>query len=220
MRPCPVCSDPSYYIVRFPYSIDPNTALVACNRCGHWFVDATSFNVDFFTDYYSSIYETDDAPYSAARLLDLATVISDWGVSRCLDIGGLDGVLAGVLRSRFNIDCAVAGVGSSGPVLETKYPAVVLSHTLEHVYDMESFFALVGSVLDPGGLVFVEVPCHLDIYDYQYDAHWQHLQKFRPFDLVRLFERFGYSVPVSVRIADYREYVVWRVIARSPIEPI
>jgi hypothetical protein len=116
----------------------------------------------------------------------------------------MDGELQARLRAR-NVVCDVAGVGDEYPY----HHGVILSHTLEHVYDVGAFIDRIAC-----DWLFIEVPIHLEyLPPMEYDHHWQHVNKFRPQDLETLIEQKGYKVRISKQIEDYREYKVWRLAA-------
>ena len=59
------------------------------------------------------------------------------------------------------------------------YDLVILSHVLEHVISPVAFLAKLGSLLKPGGKVFVDIPdvCH---YHWLADLHIAHIYHFSP----------------------------------------
>jgi hypothetical protein len=166
----------------------------------------------WFDDYYLTKYQTDDKPYSDARLNSLAKCIAGYAHSYVLDIGGMDGEL----QSRLNyagLICDVAGVGDEA---KKEYGAVILSHTLEHIYDIGAMFERIDAALTVGGYLFIEVPIHLGYNEPQaYDWHFQHINKFRPEDIERLCTQKGFKIMESKQIEDYREYNVWRIVGRK-----
>ena len=91
-----------------------------------------------------------------------------------------------------------------------------MSHTLEHIYDIQIMFERVLAHLGVRGYyLFIEIPVHLEyVKPTEYDYHWQHINKFRPSDIERLCTRKGYEIMVSQQIEDYREYKVWRIAGR------
>jgi hypothetical protein len=174
-------------------------------------VDGLHLSQAWFDDYYLTKYQTDDKPYSDARLNSLADCMASYVRRRVLDIGGLDGELQSRIKSR-KIACYVSGVGD---VNEYKHDAVILSHTLEHIYNIGAMFERIDKALNDVGYLFIEVPIHLGYNEPQaYDYHWQHINKFRPIDLERLCTRKGFEIVESKQIEDYREYQVWRLVGR------
>ncbi len=198
MRNCQICLHNGKKVIQNKYG---QFCLFECTRCGHRYVDALKLHQGWFDYYYLMEYKTDDKPYSDARLNALADFVALWS-GMVLDIGGLDGELQSRLKSR-GIQVAVAGVGDYYPSSD----CVVLSHTLEHVYDVDAFLDMITC-----RLLVIEIPIHFGyVAPQEYDYHWQHVNKFSPIDIESLLRRKGYSVKVSEHIEDYRGYQVWRI---------
>lgn len=219
MRTCPVCNSPNrkMKIEQYDFTsvvnaggVAPGLSLFACEGCGMHYVDGANVDQAWFDEYYSTIYRTDDKEFSDQRLNDLALLVRDMRIFDVLDIGGMDGELVTRLHAH-GINALPAGVGDE-PASE--YGAVILSHTLEHIYDVPAMMRRVQKALKPGGLLFVEVPIWFDYNDLTYDAHWQHVNKFTPLGLARLFVDNGFTVAQHHHLPDYREYKVWRIVGK------
>lgn len=183
-----------------------------CTKCGHRYVDGLNLSQAWFDDYYLTKYKTDDKPYSDARLASLAECVAGYGCKLPLDIGGTDMELVRRLQDRG----LIAFAGGIDTHNGTNHDAVILSHTLEHIYDIGAMFARIDKALKDNGYLFIEVPVHLGYQDPKaYDLHWQHINKFRAGDLERLCTQKGYEVVESKQIEDYREYNVWRIVGRK-----
>lgn len=217
MRNCPICDHNGKRVIMNDYcgtsmvnAEVKSMCLFECTRCGHRYLDGLHLSQAWFDDYYLHRYQTDDKPYSDARLNSLADCVKSYKPRVILDIGGMDGEL----QARFSAydNCDVAGVGWKS---KARYDAVILSHTLEHIYDVPAMFENIKSHLNPDGLLFVEVPIHMGYKEPKaYDYHWQHINKFRPNDLYDLFVRNGFEIPVWDRLPDYREYQCWRIVGQ------
>jgi hypothetical protein len=208
MRSCPICQFDDSLI------IDPNYmgyALHECRQCGHRFVDSEALSQAWLDDYYLNTYKTDDLPYSDARLNSLAQCVSRYSMS-VKDIGGMDGELQKWLEIR-GVICDVSGVGDWRIGL---YDGVILSHTLEHIYDIPAMFRRIKANLVQGGYLFIEVPIHSPWYlaPETYDRHWQHINKFRVCDLVSILMSNKIEIVESVVLPMYREYHCHRMVGR------
>ncbi len=220
MRDCPSCDYPFRSVLVAEYNkpsllkynlAGPVLSLCQCEMCGMMYVDGGQVDQAWFDNYYLKFYKTDDKPFSDARLESLAKCIDDYlDDAFVLDIGGTDGELIKIL-SRMGAVALPSGVGD---VERFSYDAVILSHTLEHIYDVPAMFKRIKAALVSGGLLFIEVPIWLTYDDLTYDNHWQHINKFRSSDLENILKTNGFDVVLSERIADYREYNVWRIIGR------
>ena len=211
MRDCPICGSNGKRVVMNDYGGEGvRLGLFACADCGHRYLDA-DVSQAWFDEYYAHRYITDVSMFGAARWETLAEYIASYEPIEVLDIGGLDGELAERIRAH-GIYCRVAGVQTE---VMGKFDAVVLSHTLEHVYDLPGMMAYIKDKLKAKGLLFVEGPVHLAYVDpMAYDPYWQHINKFRPEDMDALFKRYGLDILESERLDDYQEYHCWRTVGQ------
>lgn len=211
MRSCQICGESARQEICRHYN-HREMDLFACEGCGFRYVDGNSLSQGWFDRYYLAEYTTSDTPYSFARYQSLAQYVAE-RAKNVLDIGGKNGELHEHFAIIQGLNYEAIGVGES---IKQKYDCVVLSHTLEHVYELAPLFTLVSDALDPGGWLVVEVPVHLEyLAPGDYDNHWQHINKFRPPDLVRLLADRGYVIDESVPIDDYLEYRCWRIAGRK-----
>lgn len=212
MRKCQICNHDGKRVILNDYHDFKGLCLFECTACGHRYVDGLQLSQAWFDNYYLTQYTTDDKPYSDARLASLTKCVTGYAPFTVLDIGGMDGELQSRIQER-GVSCYVSGVGN----IDTHvHEAVVISHTLEHIYDIGAMFERVHKTLKQGGHLFIEIPIHLE---YQapkaYDLHWQHINKFRPQDMERLLTQKGLTVMESKQLPDYREYQVWRIVGRA-----
>lgn len=202
MRNCPVCDSDIREIAVRDYM---NFTLYKC-ECGMHYIDGDVYQ-SWFDDYYLTKYKTDDEPYSDDRLNSMASKIASYEPRSVLDIGGMDGELQRRLVA-LGIKCDVTGVKNDN---QRKYDFVVLSHTLEHIYDIPSMFQRILGNL--GNRLFIEIPVWENYEDLTYDFHWQHINKFTKTALVHLLWHHGFYINLSEPLPDYREYHCHRVIA-------
>jgi len=213
MRECQICHRTGKKTLFNDYDSQP-MCLFECTDCGHRYVDALHLTQEWFDDYYLHRYSTDDLNHSVARLDSLAAFVMTLKPKTVLDIGGRDLELQRRLDAA-GADCTAVDVGWKA---SAKFNAVVLSHTLEHVYEVGDLLKRVVDVLSPKGALVIEVPIHegythIDKYDY----HFQHINKFRPADLLKLLQDNGFDVIQNRRIEDYREYQCWRIAGRYAV---
>ena len=206
MRSCPICASDERRELELPYC-HKDMGLYACTSCGFRYVDAEWLDQAWFDNYYATKYQTDDQRYSYDRYESLAVYVKSIA-NDVLDIGGLDGELGEHCAGQ-GIAYEAAGVGDAP---RDKYDCVVVSHTLEHIYDIPTFMQCVKSALVPGGWLVVEVPHFRQYAGVQgYDYHWQHINKFRTQDLMALLAKYGFQVEYSQSAGKYREYQCWRI---------
>lgn len=213
MRNCQICGHSGKRVILNNYD-NQNMCLFECTECGHRYIDGLHLSQAWFDNYYLTAYTTDDKPYSDARLNSLAECIAVYDLETVIDIGGMDGELTHIIADKRA--ARVTGISGVGDTVNFQYNGVILSHTLEHIYDIGVMFDRIKATLLHGvGHLFVEVPLHIgNAQPIRYDYHWQHINKFREQDLAALFNRHGFEVLENKRIDDYREYYVQRIVGR------
>lgn len=203
MRPCPVCGDYARDVVDVNYF---DFELYKCN-CRMHYVDHYSLSQEWFDLYYTTKYKTDDKPYSDERLSSLARFVASYEPRNVLDIGGMDGELQSILNAS-DVLCDISGVND---INQNKYDIVVLSHTLEHIYDVSGMFKRIKRNLE--SRLIIEIPVWYDYSNLKYDYHWQHINKFTSYQLETLLLNQGFRISLSSSIPDYREYHCHRIMA-------
>ena len=201
-------------------------AVVNCQTCGMVYAD-TSVTQAQFDEFYESCSKYEDqqtgtggggTAWDQQRLRDTAREIAkNFGrTARVLDIGCANGGLLGELRkSGFIHLCGVdpstacvrntAALGfesrrgnlTSLPEDLGKFDCVILSHVLEHVWDLRSSLEAVTNVLAGGGSVYAEVPDAARYHEFIFapfqDFNTEHINHFSAACLITLFGRFGYQ---------------------------
>jgi len=81
-------------------------------------------------------------------------------IKNVLDYGSGNGVLANLLSETFNVDKFDIGMDTNN----NKYDLLVLSHVLEHIYDLNSFITELSKNISDNGLLYIEVP-NADFYE-------------------------------------------------------
>lgn len=208
MRNCPICNEADRKLLFAGYD-GQNMSLFQCDACLFRYVDSAQLDQAWFDNYYATQYTTSDTPYSFARYESLALFVQAHA-NEALDIGGKNGELGDHFKG---FPYFPVGVGDA---IDRRYECVILSHTLEHVYDVAGMMEYIGKALDKDGLLVVEVPVHI-VYQMPkaYDYHWQHVNKFRPMDLMELLVDNQYSIVEFCKLPDYREYECWRIAGRK-----
>jgi 2-polyprenyl-3-methyl-5-hydroxy-6-metoxy-1,4-benzoquinol methylase len=228
------------FIVPEGYPLPATYDVVVCRRCSFVYADpqATQQDYDYFyTDwskYDDATVSTGGgvSSYDAARLAitasDIARALSDKSAT-ILDAGCATGGLLSALRDQgfsalAGLDpsprCAAAcrkrgfpaHVGSIGsaPADMPKFDCIVLSHVLEHVYDMPAFLTAVQRLLVPGGHLYLETPDATRYADYLsapfQEFNTEHINHFSARALKNTARRFGFSsVLVEQKILQISE---------------
>lgn len=202
MRNCPACD---HFISRLVSGYDNGYNLHECLQCGMRYLDSPAASQARLDGYYANDKSPDlREPDSITRLEALATYVKqDHDLHPILDIGGKFSPLKDMLPL-----CATLNAGEQ---IQGDYGTVIMSHTLEHVYDVNGLFAQIGKHLLKRGRVIIEGPIWYTYGINGYDPYWQHVNKFRPQDLERLLQRHGYAVRNPQALPKFREFRCWRV---------
>ena len=96
-------------------------------------------------------------------------------------------------------------------VVPEKFDVIILSHVVEHIYDLERLVQVVPEYLKPGGIVYVEVP-NSDLY-YQ-DSHQpplqeyntEHINHFDEMSLAQLFMGYKLVCPITNKVIQPHGY--------------
>ena len=146
-------------------------------------------------------------PSRAASILDagcatggLLTAVRDHGFTA---VAGLDPSprCAAACRER-GFEAYVGSISTaSAPAHMPKFDCVVVSHVLEHVYDIPAFFTAARRLLAAGGYLYIETPDAARYDDYLYapfqEFNTEHINHFSARALENTVRRFGFQ-PVMV----------------------
>jgi len=92
---------------------------------------------------------------------------------------------------------------------DRRYQCIYASHLIEHVFDLEAFFAKVGKALAPGGVLCLACPdfdkslqhTHLNAFTSD------HINYFSPRSLDRAARKYGFQVVQYEAFRDHSQYV-------------
>jgi SAM-dependent methyltransferase len=201
--------------------------VVLCGACGFVYADVAATQADYDRFYAEQSKYDDattstgagEADYDRMRLAavaaDLAACLPD-KAARILDVGCAGGGLLAALadlgyshlvgvdpsagcaaRTRDRVGEAYQGWLTSLPADLGTFDAIVLSHVLEHVLDLQAALAALAPRLSPGGLVYVEVPDAERYADYVYapfqDFNTEHINHFSEGSLDNALGRHGFA---------------------------
>ncbi len=202
--------------------------VVCCGQCGFVYADIAATQTEYDQFYAQhSIYQSDlssgggETPWDAKRLAETALYIDRFiteKTGRILDVGCANGGLLKAFRqlqyvNLHGIDPSPACVentraygftatqGCLGRNLSDlgRFDVVCLSHVLEHVLDMDIAVEAVLTLVNPGGMCYVETP---DVLRYApflkapfQDFNTEHINHFSTVALVQTFQlRSGWKV--------------------------
>jgi SAM-dependent methyltransferase len=199
--------------------------VVVCERCGAAYADGIPDQAAFDRYYRDmSKYEYtqrggEESEYDSRRLALIADIVAPHVPSkeaRILDVGCASGRLLANIRERgfprvTGLDpsaaCAAAAARLYGIDVRTmtlgeiarsaeRFDVVIMVGVLEHLRDLDSAFEQLRALLDPSGLLYVEVPDVTAFADwpnapYQ-DFSTEHINFFSPISLRNLMRRHGF----------------------------
>lgn len=215
------------FIVPEGYPLPAEYDVVACGRCGFVYADPAATQTDYdrfyrdWSKYDDSAVATGGgiSPHDAVRLATTGSDIARALPSRAasiLDAGCATGGLLAALRAegftsvagldpspRCAAACRKRGfqsfVGSivAAPANLPKFDCVVLSHVLEHVYDIPAFFAAGRGLLAAGGYLYIETPDATRYEDHLYapfqEFNTEHINHFSPQAFRNTARHFGFE---------------------------
>jgi HAD superfamily hydrolase (TIGR01509 family) len=214
-----------------PISKSNQLSIVKCSnpRCGFIFNDELSSQEDF-NKYYESnnmyFFKRDKVSDIVQKTFQVLKVLMTKD-SSILDIGCGSGELLLHLKSQgYN----VSGLDTSPNCIENlvengvnmytgdvfknnidqQFDVVVLSHVVEHIYDLENLPNVLEKYLKPNGILYVEVPdtdeYHSDTSQPPYQEYnTEHINHFDEMSLTQLFMRFK-VVSMNKKIIQPNEY--------------
>ena len=139
------------------------------------------------------------------------------------DILGLDLSEKCVETTKRYANCdAYVGSLSSFPENIGKFDCIILSHVLEHIYDLNSLNNLLNSLLNPKGMVYIEVPDGLRysetvVSPFQ-EFNTEHINHFSTLSLKNLLNEKGFTSVIesnySILVGDGTSYPVLNCVFR------
>jgi 2-polyprenyl-3-methyl-5-hydroxy-6-metoxy-1,4-benzoquinol methylase len=209
--------------------------VVACQHCGLCFADGIP-EQDVFDRYYTEMskYEyTDHAGVQSdtdlQRFQEVVDLVAPHvhPTNRLLDIGcATGGLLAEFKRRGFSNLCGVdpspacaeitrrlhtipaTALSISGlDQMNNCFDLLLLTGVLEHLRDVESSMKKIRGCLQPGGLIYIEVP-DASHYDRHFSAPFQffsmeHINFCSPVSLRNLLAKYGFSCVFTQRVTRY-----------------
>ena len=200
--------------------------VAVCKACGAGYADGIP-DQRAFDRYYRDMSKYEyhqregaESEYDQRRLAIIADIIAPHVPrkdARILDIGCATGRLLANLRKRgfpnvTGLDpspaCAAAAKKLYGIEVHTqtlaelgagneKFDVAILVGVLEHLCDLDEAFVHLRTILNPGGLLYVEVPDATTFADWQnapyQDFSTEHINFFAPLSLEHLMARRGFT---------------------------
>lgn len=167
----------------------------------------------------------------AGRLLwELQDLLPDDRTARILDFGGGDGRLMASFVEKGHhcsvvdwCDNPIAGVESLGRTVHDvhkllRFDAIVASHVIEHVAEPRAVLSRLHEMLEPVGVIYVEVPLEIWSCPPPRTEPVTHVNFFVPGSLRRLLENAGFMV-AHCRLGSMRFGNRWERVIRATARP-
>ena len=200
--------------------------VAVCSRCGCGYADGIP-DQRAFDQYYRDMSKYEyhqrdgaESEFDQRRLETIAGIIAPHVPrkdARILDVGCATGRLLANLRERgfanvvgldpspacavaarrlYGIDVFTSTLAELGATAE-KFDLVILVGVLEHLCDLEESFGHLRTILNPGGLLYVEVPDATTFADWEnapfQDFSTEHINFFAPVSLENLMGGRGFT---------------------------
>ena len=167
-----------------------------CSDCNFYFSDSSNNQIDY--DNYYKLFNNykNYALYSDKDQrchLYLREELKDKNVNTILDYGSGNGKLKELLSNNFHVNEYDIGMNED----TNEYDCLILSHVLEHIYDINNFLQKIDKNIKPGGLLYIEVP-NAEFYDKLNDItplqeiNIEHINFFSKYSLNKLLINHGY----------------------------
>jgi hypothetical protein len=211
MRYCCICnSNNNSKIIDIKLNI-PNEinlyntlSIYYCNKCYYYFNDNDN-NQDDYNIYYLKFNNYKDYVISLDKDENCYNFLKK-NIEQnksLLDFGCGNNELAYKLKNNFNVDTYDIGM----PFPTKKYNCIILSHVLEHIYDINTFIKSLDPLLiEDNGSVYIEVP-NAEFYSFLnnicplQEINLEHINFFSKYALNKLMMNHGYYA--SVLIDDF-----------------
>ena len=177
-------------------NLNSDLQLKYCNKCNFYFSDSNN-SQDDYNNYYMSFNNYKKENYCKdkdIRCFDYLCKTLNSEVKNILDYGSGNGTLAELLSNKFNVEQFDIGMEQN----TNKYDCLVLSHVLEHIYDLNSFIEKISENIDDNGHLYIEIP-NAEFYDKIVDIcplqeiNLEHINFFSKYSLNKLLVKHGYT---------------------------
>ena len=196
-----------------------------CSECNFYYSDSDNTQEDYnnyykeFNNYkHGSIYSNKDDICNIYLQNNLDKTL----VKTILDYGSGNGKLTHLLSNNFIVDEYDIGMKE----IKQKYDCLILSHVLEHIYDINKFIENISVNIKDNGLLYIEVPNAeyydkiTDIYPLQ-EINIEHINFFSKYALNKLLIKNNYYsislVDDFFTIKDSKYYVIRGIFAKKNI---
>lgn len=194
-----------------------------CFECNFYYSDSNNIQEDYnnyykeFNNYKKGTVYSDKDEKCNSYLKDK---LQPEKIKTIIDYGSGNGKLKELLSDQFIVE--EYDIGMIQP--EKKYDCLILSHVLEHIYDLSLFINEISKNINEDGLLYIEVP-NAEYYDKITDIcplqeiNLEHINFFSKYALNKLLMKHDYYVVSLVddffMIKDSKYYVIRGIFAKN-----
>jgi len=194
-----------------------------CSQCNFYYTDSDNNQNDYdnyyklFNNYKNYVIYSDKDEKTFSYLKNK---LQKYNIKNILDYGSGNGKLKELLSTTFNINEYDIGM----PEDENSYDCLILSHVLEHIYNINEFIIKISNNINQGGLLYIEVP-NAEFYNELnnitplQEINIEHINFFSKFSLNKLLSNFGYYTLSLTddffNIKDNKYYVIRGIFGKN-----
>ena len=198
-----------------------------CPDCNFYYSDSRNTQEDYnnyykeFNNYKKGVIYSDKDDRCNSYLKDKLQ-IQFQNVRTIIDYGSGNGKLKDMLSVSDIYKVDEYDIGMEKP--NKKYDCLILSHVLEHIYDINKFIETISLNINDNGLLYIEIP-NAEYYDKITDLcplqeiNIEHINFFSKYALNKLLIKHNYQA-VSIiddyfMIKDYKYYVIRGIFSKN-----
>ena len=137
--------------------LNPKLDLYFCSKCNFYYSDSGNSQLDYnkyYTDFNNYKLKNVPCDKDIRCSVYLKTILKKMNVNQILDYGSGNGVLTKLLSDEFQITEFDIGMECNNK----KYDCLILSHVLEHIYDLDEFIKTITKNIDDSCFLYIEIP--------------------------------------------------------------
>ena len=198
-----------------------------CPDCNFYYSDSGNTQEDYngyykeFNNYKNGAIYSDKDERCHSYLKDKLK-IHNQNVRTIIDYGSGNGKLKDLLSVSDVYEVEEYDIGMEQP--NKKYDCLILSHVLEHIYDINKFIETISLNINHNGLLYIEIP-NAEYYDKITDLcplqeiNIEHINFFSKYALNKLLIKHNYQAVSLIddyfMIKDYKYYVIRGIFSKN-----
>jgi SAM-dependent methyltransferase len=197
-------------------NLDNNIIILFCQKCYFYFAQSKNSQEDYdnyyinFNSYADGITTVDKTEKTINFLLNN---LINYNIIDILDYGCGNGMISDKLKEKFNVELYDIGMEENN----NKFDCLIISHVLEHIYDLDTFISKLDNNLNEEGMIYIEIPnaeyyknfknlCPLQ------EINLEHINFFSKYALSKLMIKHNF-IPLKVEddyflLNDIKYYVI------------